>query len=74
MGMFDTLNFKCPNCGENVKSQSKYGPCMMEDYNINNVPLKILADLQERPEELWCEYCNTDLVMEIQYLVRIDKK
>ena len=45
MGMFDRLFIRCKACGEKIEFQSKAGKCMLEEYNICDVPANIAGDL-----------------------------
>jgi hypothetical protein len=45
MGCYDSVWFKCPNCGEKLEAQSKGGNCDMEDYTPNKVPISVALDL-----------------------------
>lgn len=59
MGMFDTVHVKCPACGEILELQSKAGHCILNEYNLDNVPAHIAGDLINR--ELDCRYCGAEL-------------
>lgn len=56
MGMFDSVNFRCPECRGTVEVQSKAGPCNLENYSEDEVPAKVAADIVG--EEAWCEACK----------------
>jgi hypothetical protein len=44
MGMFDSIKFCCPNCGDVIIAQSKSGECMLNVYTNNNVPYDVAID------------------------------
>ena len=44
MGMFDSVWFACPNCGERMEAQSKGGECLCNDYSPNQVPYDVATD------------------------------
>lgn len=44
MGMFDTITFKCPNCGADLSTQSKSGACMLGEYDRHAVPQSVAYD------------------------------
>jgi phage FluMu protein Com len=56
MGMFDSVFVSCPNCGHVVEFQSKAGACNLSAYTVDNVPLKILADIDG--ESKVCPKCQ----------------
>lgn len=56
MGMFDTVNFACPNCDANVDVQSKAGDCILRDISQWDVPTNIATDICGN--EAYCEACK----------------
>lgn len=46
MGMFDSVNFTCPECGGKVEVQSKAGNCDLEEHPPECVPMAIAADIE----------------------------
>ncbi len=56
MGMFDTVWFDCPLCGEQASVQSKAGECRLHDYNFQNVPPDIAAAIKD--EIVYCAECG----------------
>lgn len=44
MGCFDSIIFKCPNCGEEIEAQSKSGECALMEFNHNSVPFSVAED------------------------------
>ena len=57
MGMFDTVKFKCPECGAELELQSKAGECVLHEYHYKAVPPEIAIDLDGR--NVLCEHCFT---------------
>ena len=56
--MFDTVHYTCPNCGEEASTQTKWGPCSLNDYTIDNAPLSILASFEEYGVPYPCKACG----------------
>jgi len=56
MGMFDSVCFKCPDCGEAVEVQSEAGDCRLATFDPLRVPLGIASDIDG--EDAWCPKCN----------------
>ena len=56
MGCFDTINFRCPECGEKVEYQSKAGYCNMDELEEYEVPLEIAAEADG--ERVRCKSCD----------------
>ena len=55
MGCYETIGFKCPNCGEENQAQSKSGPCLMGHYQSDSVPLDVARDANRHaPYECDC--------------------
>ena len=57
MGVFDTVNFPCPECGNNLQLQSKAGDCCLHEYHYKAVPPEIAIDLDGR--HVLCKDCFT---------------
>jgi hypothetical protein len=60
MGMFDRVLARCPHCGEIVELQSKAGPCALDDYWIDNVPVDIADNLVHNwsAPNSTCQHCG----------------
>ena len=55
MGCYETIHFKCPNCGVELSAQSKGGPCLLEDYEHTSVPMDVATDANRHaPYECKC--------------------
>ena len=46
MGMFDSVIFICPDCGESVEFQTKVGACVLRRYSYEDVPPEIAKDIE----------------------------
>ncbi len=44
MGMFDSITVSCPSCGKEQRTQSKSGPCRLDDYELDTAPINVLLD------------------------------
>lgn len=58
MGMFDTVEFKCPFCNQKTDLQSKSGECAMEHYTLEDVPMAVATGAYGR-----CNHCNIMLAL-----------
>jgi len=67
MGMFDYVNFKCPQCGEEVTTQSKAGDCTLANYDLYTAPVAIKADLDK--EVIRCKGCGRTITLRVQCMV-----
>ena len=56
MGMFDSVVFDCPGCGELILVQSKAGECTLAEIPARSVPLGIAEDISG--EVAYCEACG----------------
>lgn len=45
VGCFDSVMFRCPNCGEKIEAQTKAGQCLMEHFSPFDVPTYIAEDI-----------------------------
>ena len=46
MGLFDSVWFKCPSCGNEIEAQSKGGECYMRNYRASSVPIDVALDAE----------------------------
>lgn len=53
MGMFDSIYFTCPSCGEEIEDQSKGGDCVLAKYRADAVPIDVAGGIIGG--ELWCQ-------------------
>ena len=44
--MFDSVMFKCPECGHKIEAQSKSGECGLQVYTPDKVPEDVLEGLK----------------------------
>ena len=56
MGMFDSIMFDCPGCGNELEIQSKAGDCLLDRFSSESVPLHIAQDICH--EQTYCEKCD----------------
>lgn len=62
MGMYDTVWFICPRCGECLDIQSKSGRCDLQDYEAyNGVPSYIAVDIEG--ELIYCPKCHKEYII-----------
>ena len=54
MGMYDTLRFACPKCGEALGLQSKEGACILDTFSVNEVPWPIARHLDRQITRCAC--------------------
>ncbi len=55
MGMFDTVRFTCPQCGGEIRMQSKGGPCILATFDAEDCHPGVAADLDD---DVTCAGCN----------------
>jgi len=67
VGMFDSVNVKCPHCGEYNELQSKAGDCILNTYLEYEVPCNIAMDLEGTE---WCQSCGEQYSIETE-IVRV---
>ena len=58
MSMFDTVNFRCPQCGELIQEQTKSGPCELKDYDAGMVDIRAAAGMQG--DRIECGGCGSE--------------
>lgn len=67
MSCFDTVEFKCPNCGWTNSLQTKAGHCNLATYSLHTSrfpPPEIVGSLaMERPR---CEECGVEIAFRVQ--------
>lgn len=54
MGLYDTIYYKCPNCGKETSSQTKIGDCQMRTFELSDEFSLNGKILMKDP----CEHCN----------------
>lgn len=69
MGLYDSVNVPCPNCGELSEFQSKGGDRLLRCYTLDNCPSDVLSDIN-RHSPNQCEPCGTwfEVELEIRYV------
>lgn len=70
MGLYDTITYICPNCGEETNSQTKLGVCQMENLQIGSIfPIEdmclILKDECHNCESLNCIMIKDSEILEL---------
>jgi hypothetical protein len=45
MGMFDTIHYVCPICGDRFSQQTKVGDCALDNYTPESAPDWVLNQL-----------------------------
>lgn len=65
MGLFDSINLRCPNCGADYEAQSKGGDCILAVYELNEAPADVLADAN-RHAPFECEECGCMFELELK--------
>jgi uncharacterized Zn finger protein len=65
MGMYDSVNLNCPNCGADYEAQSKGGDCSLSCYNLNEAPADVLSDVN-RHAPFECEECGCVFKVELK--------
>lgn len=44
MGCYDIILFNCRKCGAEMDAQSKSGPCMLDEFDMDSVPEDVAVD------------------------------
>jgi hypothetical protein len=58
MGCFDTVVAPCPKCGELSGFQTKSGPCLLDEFTLDNAPEDVMRDVNRHSPNT-CEKCGT---------------
>ena len=58
MGMFDTIHFTCPKCGQKTENQTKAGPCILKDYDLD-LPISLEEAYEVNGITVECLNCYT---------------
>ena len=58
MGMFDSVMVPCPSCLKREEFQSKSGPCLLQQHDLEYCPQEILDGL-ECSSAAVCDNCGT---------------
>ena len=73
MGLFDSLYFPCPRCGERINEQTKNGPCLLEDFNIEDeLPEWLMLDLDNTVGT--CYKCNAPYKIDFGVRITVSRK
>lgn len=57
MSMFNTVIFRCPECGGEILDTTKSGDCLLREYSSWHVPPEDVKGLEE---ELTCDHCLSE--------------
>ena len=58
MGVYDSVQVPCPECGEIREFQSKSGACVMGWYSLSDAPADVMEDVNRHGERS-CRKCGT---------------
>jgi hypothetical protein len=73
MGLFDSLIWSCPFCGVNNEAQTKSGPCLLDDFHMeDDLPLWLMEDLNGSEEV--CVGCTKRLKLVFDLKIKVKKK
>ena len=66
----DTLILECPVCKEQFPVATYAGDCSNAFYGIENVPLKILAEVNEKSKkgQIQCIDCGLTIAVQVLFL------
>ena len=62
MGVFDTIEFRCPHCTVYIEEQTKSGDCILGHYNINRAPVNAVMGILGDGR---CYECQKDYTIEM---------
>ena len=55
MGMYDTVYYACPSCGERVEQKSKGGGCILDKLHLDDASIDVLSGIGT---EYTCGHCG----------------
>lgn len=58
MGVYDSVQVPCPECGEMREFQSKGGACVMGWYSLADAPDDVMSDVNRHGARA-CRKCDT---------------
>jgi len=66
----DTLILECPSCKGQFPVSTYSGDCSNSFYGIENVPLKILAEVNEesKKDKIHCIHCGLSIAVQVLYI------
>jgi transcription elongation factor Elf1 len=75
MSAFDTVSLICPSCGNTTSEQSKAGPCDDNKYSLNDAPLVVIADLNEKGKDglISCSHCKEKFEILVRFVANVSK-
>lgn len=60
MGMFDTVNIRCPHCDQITDVQTKSGPCNLDTFPANDVPVQVASSALGLDH---CRHCGKEFLV-----------
>lgn len=63
----DTVYSECLGCGSIIETQTKNGPCRLENFNLSNVPFAVAAELNGVAG--MCPKCGWTFVFKTQFII-----
>lgn len=72
MGLYDTVRFPCPSCGEPLDLQSKAGACELSVYYLDAVPAEIAHSVQGRA--VTCRACGTGVQLQAAQIATVEMR
>jgi predicted RNA-binding Zn-ribbon protein involved in translation (DUF1610 family) len=61
MGMFDSVLFECPECGNTIEEQSKAGNCHLDRFDQSGVPINIAVSIEG--DMVYCAECSNSFII-----------
>ena len=55
MGMFDYVKYTCPSCGLSETFQNKSGPCTLDTFDVEDMPIDMVVEEVECPVNFECD-------------------
>jgi len=66
MGMFDRIFITCPKCKGRVECQSKSGPQRLQEYELEDAPMQVVAGIIDGDGYTYCNTCKKDVLIEVK--------
>jgi hypothetical protein len=63
MGMYDTIFMECPKCGEMNEEQTKWGPCRLHEYTIDDASPDAIEKFVQDPVK--CRSCGKKYIVKM---------
>lgn len=65
MGLYNEVNFTCPDCGSTITEQTKSGGCSMQSFPAQAVPVEEVKGLGLA---VFCDNCEEAFSVEVMQL------